>query len=283
MSFFLLYQQFQNIVYMQNRTLILCLLLIIFSILLYKSKTPITEGLTDQDARKIFVVNLDKDTERFSKFIQHYDASDMKSLPIERYPAVVGKNVQPEEWLTDDALNELYLTEKNGYRTHHHSLTKGGVGCFLSHFNLAKQLTSDNDVSEYLIFEDDTNILHKTGSRMDELIKNAPDDWDVILFYTIRAIGHGETGDYNKIKSFWGMNGYIINKKGAQKLVDEVTKHKIDGQIDCYMSKMIQQGKLSVYSTKQKLVTCNSSDTNIQVLLKPVAGINPYDYRGYSV
>ena len=268
---------------MQNRTLILCLLLIIFSILLYKSKTPITEGLTDPDARKIFVVNLDKDTERFSKFIQHYDASDMKSLPIERYPAVVGKNVQPEEWLTDDALNELYLTEKNGYRTHHHSLTKGGVGCFLSHFNLAKQLTSDNDVSEYLIFEDDTNILHKTGSRMDELIKNAPDDWDVILFYTIRAIGHGETGDYNKIKSFWGMNGYIINKKGAQKLVDEVTKHKIDGQIDCYMSKMIQQGKLSVYSTKQKLVTCNSSDTNIQVLLKPVAGINPYDYRGYSV
>ena len=266
---------------MRNRVLILCLLLIIFSILYWKS--PIIEGLDEQTKRKIFVVNLDKDTERFSKFIQHYDASDMKSIPIERYPAINGKDVASDKWLTDDALNEMYLTEKNGYRTHHHSLTRGGVGCFISHYNLAKKLTTDKNATEYLIFEDDTNILHKTGSKMNELLENAPNDWDIILFYTIRAVGHSENDHFNKMKSFWGMNGYIINKKGAQKLIDEVDKNKVDGQIDCYMSKMIQQGKLTVYSTKKQLVKCNSNDTNIQVLLKPVVGIDPYDYHGYTV
>lgn len=79
------------------------------------------------------------------------------------------------------------------------------------------------------------------------------------------------------------MNCYILNKNGAKKFVDEVDKTKIDGQVDCYLSRMIQQQKMNIYSTKTHFVSSNSIDTNIQTLLKPQQNIDPYDYKGYRV
>ena len=92
-----------------------------------------------------------------------------------------------------------------------------------------------------------------------------------------------DVNDFNRLKSFWGMNCYIINKEGARKFIDEVRKTQIDGQVDCYLSRMIQQKKINIYSTKTHLVSSNSNDTNIQTLLKPIKNVDPYDYKGYRV
>ena len=87
----------------------------------------------------------------------------------------------------------------------------------------------------------------------------------------------------NKLKSFWGTNCYIINKKGAQKFVEESDANKIDGQIDSYLSRMIQQNKMNIYATKKHLVKSNALDTNIQVILKPLKDVNPYNFKGYII
>ena len=79
------------------------------------------------------------------------------------------------------------------------------------------------------------------------------------------------------------MNCYIINKTGAKKLIDEVEKNKIDGQIDCYLSKMIQQDKIKIYASNGNYVSSNSKDSNIQTLLKQVKGVDPYNYHGYQM
>ena len=185
--------------------------------------------------------------------------------------------------MSKDALTELQLIEKNGFRTHHHSVTRGGLGCFLSHYNLAKQLVNDPSVNGYLIFEDDTTMLPTTYNQILTSLEEAPQDWDMLLFYTIRAVGRSENESFNKLKSFWGMNCYILSKHGAKKFVDEVNETKIDGQVDCYLSRMIQQKKMNIYSTKTHFVSSNSTDTNIQTLLKPQQNIDPYDYKGYRV
>ena len=69
---------------------------------------------------------------------------------------------------------------------------------------------------------------------------------------------------------------YAMDKTG-------VDKNKIDGQVDCYLSKMIQQDKINIYSTKTHFVSSNSTDTNIQTILKPIKGVDPYDYNGYKI
>ena len=277
-------------IYSRNRVLICILLLIIFSILIWRSRIfhriealenpPMVGNLK----YRTYVINMDKDVERYNKIASYYHNSDLSELPLERYSAVVGKNVEPSDWLTDDAINDFKQVLNNGYRTHHYQLTYGGIGCFLSHYNLAKQLLGEKkNVDAYIVFEDDTAIPRNLLSHIEKNISELPEDWDYLMFYTIRANGEPSTNKLNKLKSFWGLNGYIINKKGARKLVEEINTNKIDGQIDSYLSRMIQQKKMNVYATKKHLVKSNAQDTNIQVILKPLKGVNPYDFKGYIV
>lgn len=277
-------------IHSRNRVLICILLLIIFSILLWRSRIfHRIEALENPPMvgnmkYRTYVINMDKDVERYNKIASYYHNSDLSELPLERYSAVVGKNVEPTDWLTDDAINDFKQVLNNGYRTHHYQLTYGGIGCFLSHYNLAKQLLSEKkNVDAYIVFEDDTAIPRNLLSHIEKNISELPEDWDYLLFYTIRANGEPSTNKLNKLKSFWGLNGYIINKKGARKLVEETNTNKIDGQIDSYLSRMIQQKKMNVYATKKHLVKSNALDTNIQVILKPLKGVNPYDFKGYIV
>ena len=277
-------------IYSRNRGVICILLLIIFGILIWRSRifhriealeNPPTVGNLKY---RTYVINMDKDVERYNKIASYYHNSDLSHLPLERYSAVVGKNVEPTDWLTDDAINDFKQVLNNGYRTHHYQLTYGGIGCFLSHYNLAKQLLGEKkNVDAYIVFEDDTAIPRNLLSHIERNISELPEDWDYLMFYTIRANGDPITNKLNKLKSFWGLNGYIINKKGARKLVEETNANKIDGQIDSYLSRMIQQKKMNVYATKKHLVKSNAVDTNIQVILKPLKGVNPYDFKGYIV
>jgi len=276
-------------IYSRNRGIMCILLLIIFGILLWRSRIfHRIEALENPPMvgnmkYRTYVINMDKDVERYDKIASYYHNSDLSELPLERYSAVVGKNVEPTDWLTDDAINDFKQVLNNGYRTHHYQLTYGGIGCFLSHYNLAKQLLSEKSVDAYIVFEDDTAIPRNLLSHIEKQISELPEDWDYLMFYTIRANGYPITNKLNKLKSFWGLNGYIINKKGARKLVEETNANKIDGQIDSYLSRMIQQNKMNIYSTKKHLVKSNAVDTNIQVMLKPLKDVNPYDFKGYIV
>ena len=267
-----------------NRIITIFLIAIIISSLLFGNTRNYIESFQDDNfSFDMFMINMDKDKERQANFVASYVKSDFFDKKINRFPAIVGKNENPSKWLTDNSIRELQQIEKNGYRTHHHDITRGGLGCFLSHYNLAKQLLNDNNVDAYLIFEDDTTVLPFTYNKIKESLKYLPDDWDYVLFYTIRAVGRKENNYFNNLKSFWGMNCYILSKQGAKKFVDEVNETKIDGQVDCYLSRMIQQKKMNIYSTKTHFVSSNSTDTNIQTLLKPHQNIDPYDYKGYRV
>jgi GR25 family glycosyltransferase involved in LPS biosynthesis len=277
-------------IYSRNRGIICFLLLIIFGILIWRSRIfHRIEALENPPMvgnmkYRTFVVNMDKDVERFNKISSYYHNSDLSELPLERYSAVVGKNMEPSDWLTDDAVNDFNNVINNGYRTHHYQLTYGGIGCFLSHYNLAKQLLSEQkNIDAYIVFEDDTAIPRNLLSHIETQMSELPEDWDYLMFYTIRANGDPITKKLNKLKSFWGTNCYIMNKKGARKLVEETNANKIDGQIDSYLSRMIQQDKMNIYATKKHLVKSNALDTNIQVILKPLKGVNPYDFKGYLV
>lgn len=234
---------------------------------------------------KIFYINLDKNVARNNTFLNSYNNCDMKDLTIKRFPAILGKNVDFQEWLSPDALDQLKRTESTKTRTRHYHLTAGGVGCFLSHYNLAKQLLADNDANYYVVFEDDINFLPNTFKGINHYFPNVPGDWDILLLSSLRKINYIKVGDFYKPNGFWGTQSYIINKKGAQKLVKEVEKNKIDGQIDAYLSKMNQQKKINIYITDKNLVYINelSETTDIQCRLIPMVGENPFNYKGYIV
>jgi GR25 family glycosyltransferase involved in LPS biosynthesis len=248
---------------------------------------------------RTFCINLDKDSHRYDNLQLSYYASDMKRVQLERYPAILGSTINIEQWLSPSAMNEFYVVKKNGYRTHHYQLTSGAVGCFLSHYYLAKQLVDDSSTDTYLILEDDVQLLPSAYTIMMQELEHAPDDWDLIAFYYHRVIGEpvgkltkNSISDgaadsnlyrFQRVDGFWGTGTYLINKKGAKKFVDEVEHNKIDGQIDAYLSRMSQQNKIRLYASNIHISKNVGRDTNIQIEINPISGMNPFDFKGFLV
>lgn len=230
-----------------------------------------------------YVINLDRNPERLQHITKSYEASDIREIQLKRFPAVLGKNVDIQEWLTPEAIEELTRTEKKGYRTHHYQLTRGAIGCFLSHYTLAKQLLSDKRNDYYIILEDDSVIDPRGFKTIQEAMVNVPENWDMVLFGFVRIINPVSNGNFIQPSGFWGLHGYIINKKGAKTLVDEIANVRMDGQLDAYISRMIQQKKINVYAYKSPIIFQSSTVSTIQMGIRIRDEINPYDYKGYIV
>jgi len=248
---------------------------------------------------RTFCINLDKDSHRYENLQRSYYASDLKHVQLERYSAILGSTINIEQWLSSSAINEFYTVKKNGYRTHHYQLTSGAIGCFLSHYYLAKRLLDDSSADTYLILEDDVQLLPSAYTIMMRELEHAPDDWDLIAFYYHRVIGepsgkptknsiNGGATDSNiyrfkRVDGFWGTGTYLLNKKGARKFVDEVENNKLDGQIDAYLSRMSQQNKIMLYASNVHISKNVGRDTNIQIEIKPIHGMNPFEFKGFLV
>ncbi len=253
---------------------------------LWKWNTFFTEPFDSfvDGSMKGFYINMDKNKHRDESFKKAIEKTDLNNIEVSRYSAVVGKNVNLSEWLTPTAVKELNEVEHTGYRTRHYQLTRGGVGCFLSHYNLAKKLVADNSAEYYLVMEDDIHIHPQAYSNLKRHISQAPQGWDMLLFGYIRLVEKNKIGNsWIKPRAFWGTHGYVINKSGAGKLVQEVERAKIDGQIDSYISRMCQKDMFNVYASTHILFKPAQLGTDIQIPLVVKKGVDPFDFGGYKV
>jgi len=182
--------------------------------------------------------------------------------PIQRFPAIVGANQDLATWLDPATIAELNLTTETKYRTKHHQLTIGAIGCFLSHYKLY-QMT--DHIS--LIFEDDALLDPNINSNITYILANPPPDWDIILLGHSGLMQSEPANLYVRVKSFWGMQGYLINKKGADKIINSVKT--IDAQIDAYLSWMAIHNMINIYASNRQIVRLSQhcAITNIQYKL----------------
>lgn len=226
---------------------------------------------------KCWVINLKKNKDRIERFTYFYEKSDISSLPLHRFDAINGREIDAKRYVTKVAYETLLLNEKNRYRTKHYQLTRGAIGCYLSHVSIFKKLLEDPDCDYYVIFEDDAAILPKVEHKLQVALRYAPDDWDIILLAPIMEVILERTPMFKKYESFWGLCGYVINKRGARKFVEEFDAKPIAMQIDSKMSLMIMEDKLTVYGYNEKLIWHDRSmGTDIQMPLKRVANVNPF-------
>lgn len=250
---------------------------------LFVKKTPGIEGLASSMKMKAFVINLDKNVDRWEVAKSSYANADVSIIPMERFRAIEGTKVDPSVWLNEHGKRELMQVEKDGYRTRHYQLTRGAIGCFVSHYMLAQKLVDDPVHEFYLVLEDDAAIPQQTLVRIHESLDQSPSNWDVLLLGTHRVCGlHVET--FIKISAFFGTFGYVINKKGARKFVEWVLRTKIDAQVDSYMAVMAQKGELNVYATKTQIIHDNyqlSRRSDIQNRLVVKEGVDPFIYKNH--
>lgn len=150
-----------------------------------------------ENSFKIYFINLNDRSERWEKFVRH----------AKFYPSYIldcCERIDAFDSRTDTSfLNKLGLKidPVSAPNTLYFSQAKGAIGCYASHYYCWSKIIEDK-VESALILEDDINI-HDTL----ELLSSNPDlDDDIELHH----FGH---------RGFNGLEAYILNAKGANKLI----------------------------------------------------------------
>ena len=164
---------------------------------------------------KIFVINLDSSKQRWCKIKNQLD--DFK-LEYERIPAVDGRLLSN--------YNKMYNSFKN--KTHFHiNLSKGEIGCYLSHINCWKKIIDEN-LDYAIIIEDDVKILQDLNKIKKLITDTLFLEWDYIKIgetpvkrnsKVVKNIKDFSIVKYSK-KVPTGTFGQIVSYKGSKKLLE---------------------------------------------------------------
>jgi hypothetical protein len=162
--------------------------------------------------------------------------------------------------LTQLAILEMKQLETVGFRYKHYQLTKGAIGCFLSHVKIWEDIISSGKNSA-LIFEDDARPPPNLYNVLNKIMAKIPDDWDIVLLGK-HCYECEDMEEYYKVKRFILLHCYMISKQGILKIFNEKNMFPISQQLDAYLSEI--SGIINIYSPKNNIVFQSNSRTDIQ-------------------
>nr|XP_018908006.1 PREDICTED: glycosyltransferase 25 family member [Bemisia tabaci] len=170
---------------------------------------------------RTYLINLERRPERRKRMM---DCFDVLGLEVTVLNAVDGS-----------LLDETELTRRGvqflpGYRDPYHKrpMTKGEIGCFLSHFRIWKEIVEEN-LDVVMVLEDDVRFEHYFKSKLEQVLdelRTLPDfDWDFVYLGRKRLLQNvtedqviGSEFLRHVSYSYWTI-GYLISLSGAQKLL----------------------------------------------------------------
>jgi len=214
------------------------------------------------------LINMDKADDRYTTFLSRFHASDLRMHQLSRYSAVDGTLVDIASMLTPLAYTEVLDGEKNKYRRQHYELTRGAVGCYLSHVGVwNRMLQGTGDC--LLVFEDDAWVVPSLGAHVEGLMSHVPTDWDIVLLgYVLTKYRKGT--HLHQAYRFYCLHGYLISRKGAEKILRSGYVYPIAKQLDSMLSDLADKGLLNVYAAPRQMVRQDNRrfGTSIQIPLK---------------
>ena len=211
---------------------------------------PSLHGAVGRSTTACYVINLQKRAERVNDFLKHYHRSDLHDtlgLPVQVVPAFDGRKLDVQSLVTPKAWREIQATERNGRRQGHSQLTRGAVGCYMSHLDCLRRFLA-TDKQYALIFEDDAVLMFRIGHAIQHTMDTARTGWDVLLLgYWCTACTAGSAA------AWWGLQGYMVTREGARKVLDGCAL-PFELQLDHKMSQMATAGRLRVGRAASNLV-----------------------------
>lgn len=195
---------------------------------------------------KTYLINLDTRSDRLNLF------DNISPISYTRFPAINGKKLKPNKHLQQ-------IFEGNDY-----NMRVGLVGCAMSHLKLLIDLVnSDDSINTFFIMEDDITFVPNFIEKFESvIIKSTNIDWDLIYLGHHLYENHKTNSSYDKksniilekwstslslIKSLGGFFGYLINKKGAKKLLDFINLTGMTNGIDTIQQKSISKANINTY------------------------------------
>ena len=234
---------------------------------------------------KTLCVNLLRRPDRKENMIKLFEQQKISNY--EFFEAVDGTKLE----ITDDIYN-MFLNNDFGSK-------RGAIGCALSHLTIWKNLLKDTENDFYFVCEDDIEVANLFKTKLDILILclNNTNEWDLLhlgysmfnnsLYANFRKYRNNEISKIIPLDTniyIGGTFGYIINKSGAQKLVDFINKNGIKHGIDYLAKRYNNDMNLIQFEASPHIIFSEwvqSGNTNVDsdiqrdnVALIPPNGIN---------
>lgn len=212
------------------------------------------------------VITLPKnENTRLKNFLKSYNESTIKQ-EIKVEDGVDGRKILLKNHVHPETYNKMIQMYKNKKRTEEAQLTPGMIGCYLSHMKVLKKFIEKNESDYLFVFEDDAIIYSYID--VEQIIKDAPRNWDLLLVGYIRYAPDltykGNTDKYIKISDFWGMHGYIVNKRSAPLILANIDV-PITKQVDHKISDLCADGTINTYGLRRVQVKTDSFGTDVQL------------------
>ena len=169
---------------------------------------------------KVYLINLERRPDRLSNMDSIFKELQIKFTKI---PAVDGKTDVTEKYLE---YHGIKMMSDFSEPYHQRPLTFGEIGCFMSHYNIWKDMLEQN-LNEIVVFEDDVRFepffKQKLTSVREELEHM---EWDLV-FLGRKILANYEENWVDKSDwlvhvnyTYWTL-GYMLKHSGAKKLVEE--------------------------------------------------------------
>lgn len=187
--------------------------------------------------------------------------------------------------MTADNLKHIFVEENMGHtlpdfsaivrgsRHHHHELSSGSCGCFLSHTMRAWKAFIEDDSqaeSDIAIFaEDDICLNHlqrdfypcqpELTNWYLKRFQKYPDQWmqDCDLLLLSRGKQHNiplsRSATKFPITRFFGLWSYMLSKRSARLLLNLLQNSTIDRQLDWKLAQFAQEGKITIHALNEPL------------------------------
>lgn len=188
----------------------------------------------------MFIINLDRRYDRLAVTVKLLNDKGFTSLTRVRASDGNAEWEDLRRVVKEDAMKPIF----DGYRTAHHQLSKGGVGCYMSHLKLWNYLLK-SDHEAFVIFEDDTMPTLTRTQLMAKLAK-VPEDWDFVLFGAIYDNCRNVNEDVCRIGRFFCTHAYVMRKRAAMYMVPRALP--VEQQIDSWMSDLSERREINIYA-----------------------------------
>lgn len=230
----------------------------------------------------VFVINLESAADRLAHFRRSYGRSDLGAKKFERWPAADGRTLDLASVVSARALEQIEAAQALGYRTKHYQLTRGSVGCYMSHLGLWRAFLERQGGPEHaLVFEDDASLESGLLARLGAA-RPFPADWDVMLlgYYCYRCSPLSSDRRFIAVRGFFGTHAYLVHRRALRKLFAYPSLLPVEQQIDALMSEMAAAGRLAVYALNEHPMLVDQDNkefaTSVQIPVKRGLWDDPY-------
>lgn len=152
-----------------------------------------------------------------------------------------------------------YITDRTK-----NNLSKGSIGCAISHIKLWEDIAQKKAEDVFVIFEDDIILPDDFRPRFFQLIKHLPFDFDILFLGSGSTRGRDIKYFVNEtiFKSFnprRGLYAYLLRPESAKKLINLIKPFdQRYGGLDTKIGKLTSRGLINVYHLYPNCVSVNT-------------------------